>query len=228
MENQDPLQHDPFFNDRQPTLSAQDTIIYQRIAHRKPYAIYALIAINVLIFIAMVATGVHIMSPKSIDLIQWGAMTNVESFGDDKWRLFTSMFLHIGIIHLAMNMYVLWQAYPLENIIGTRLFVPVYIISGLFGSLASMFYHTEPYVGAGASGAIFGVYGVFFALLLTKLIPTEYRNLMLKDIGIFIGFNLLYGTSAGVDNAAHIGGLVSGFVIGFMILPFVKKGISKD
>lgn len=72
-------------------------------------------------------------------------------------------------------------------------------------------------MSAGASGAIFGLYGVFFALLTTKLIPAKMRSSLLSSIGVFIVYNLLYGAkSQGIDNAAHIGGLVTGFIIGYI------------
>jgi rhomboid protease GluP len=76
---------------------------------------------------------------------------------------------------------------------------------------------------AGASGAIFGLYGLFLALLTTKLIPEKVRNGQLQSIGLFVAYNLFYGMKGGVDNAAHIGGLLSGFVIGYLYVVSIKK-----
>src|SRR5580698_9586542 len=76
---------------------------------------------------------------------------------------------------------------------------------------------------AGASGAIFGMYGVFLALLTTNLIDKVRRTALLASIGIFVGYNLLYGTKSGVDNAAHVGGLISGILIGYIFFPGLKK-----
>jgi uncharacterized membrane protein YqgA involved in biofilm formation len=89
--------------------------------------------------------------------------------------------------------------------------------------LASLWWHSEGVNSAGASGAIFGLYGVFLALLFTNLIPKQTRSSLLQSIGVFVVFNLIYGTTAGVDNAAHIGGLVSGLIIGFVFYPLLKK-----
>src|SRR5690606_1205960 len=80
-------------------------------------------------------------------------------------------------------------------------------------------------VSAGASGAIFGLYGVFLALLTTKMIPAQIRNALLQSIGVFVVYNLVYGMKSGVDNAAHIGGLVSGLVIGYL---FYFSGKNKE
>jgi rhomboid protease GluP len=82
-------------------------------------------------------------------------------------------------------------------------------------------------VSAGASGAIFGMYGVFLAMLTTNLIEKNQRKDLFTSIAIFVGFNLLYGTRGGIDNAAHIGGLVSGMLIGYAYIPGLKKPEAK-
>jgi rhomboid protease GluP len=93
----------------------------------------------------------------------------------------------------------------------------------VLASIVSLWWHTESVNSAGASGAVFGVYGLFLALLTTNLIPKKVRNVLLQSIGIFIGYNLLYGMKGGVDNAAHIGGLVSGFIFGYIYAFDIKK-----
>ena len=96
------------------------------------------------------------------------------------------------------------------------------MITGVLASVASLWWHDNT-VSAGASGAIFGLYGVFLALLTTDLLHKEVRQQLLSSIGIFVVYNLVYGLQGGVDNAAHIGGLVSGVVMGFAIYPALRR-----
>lgn len=185
-----------------------------------------LLAINILYFIVMAIAGVGIWEPSSGGLIQWGANYPPYTLGGEWWRLFTSMFMHIGVIHLLFNMYALYLigAAYLEPMLGVKTFTTAYFCTGMAASLTSIWWHdTDNMVGAGASGAIFGMYGVFLALLSTNLIPAKARKEMLKGIGIFVGYNLLYGLKDGVDNAAHIGGLVSGLGVGYFIFLSIKK-----
>lgn len=225
IENQDPTEQNPSDEASQPATSVQDLIIFARIQYADSKVTYAIIAINVFIFVLMALFGVGIFEPSNEGLINWGAMVNVPPYDVQKWRLFTSTFVHIGFFHLLMNMYSLSQLDILEKIIGYRLFLMAYIVSGLGGSVASSLYHTTPTIGAGASGAIFGMFGVFVGLLLTDLIPKIIRNDLLKNIGIFTALNLMYGMQGHIDNAAHIGGLLTGVVIGFLIYLPVKKEI---
>jgi len=111
----------------------------------------------------------------------------------------------------------------LEPMLGKTKYVIAYLATGVFASLASLWWHSEPVNSAGASGAIFGLYGIFLALLFTNLIPKQMRSSLLQSIGVFVVFNLVYGVKSGIDNAAHIGGLLSGLVIGFIFFPLLKK-----
>ncbi len=181
-----------------------------------------LIDVNILIFIAMVLTGVDIVSPSSQSLINWGANYTPDTLGGEWWRLLTCCFLHIGIIHLFMNMYaLLYIGVLLEPILGRTRFIAAYLLTGITASLTSLWWH-DITVSAGASGAIFGMYGVFLSLLTTKLIEENERKALLSSIGFFVAFNLMYGMKGGIDNAAHIGGLVGGLVIGYAFLPSLK------
>src|ERR1700761_8289249 len=118
-----------------------------------PYKVtYALIAINVLVFIAMVATGVSFVNPTPLDVFRWGgdfAPATIDAH--QWWRLLTSIFLHFGIIHIALNMYVLFQIGPFIEINFGRLrYLLIYFIAGLSGSFVSVSFHPNS-VGAGAS-----------------------------------------------------------------------------
>lgn len=174
-----------------------------------------LIWINVGVFMLMALTGVDLLHPASDDLIRWGANFSPLTLEGQPWRLLSSYFLHIGVIHLVFNMYALLQIGPLlEPILGSRHFATAYLTAGLAGSVGSLWWH-EVVLGAGASGAIFGLYGVFLALLTTNWLNAETRRDLLRSILIFVGYNLVIGLQAGIDNAAHIGGLVAGLLFGY-------------
>lgn len=182
-----------------------------------------LIDLNILMFIIMILSGVHFFEPTSESLIKWGANFKPLTLGGEWWRIITCCFVHIGIIHLFMNMYaLLYIGVLLEPLVGKDKFAVAYLLTGVCSSIASLWWH-DFNVSAGASGAIFGMYGVFLALLLTDIIDKAARQALLTSILFFVGYNLMYGLNGGVDNAAHIGGLVSGFIIGFAYLPSIKK-----
>jgi len=187
-------------------------------ADRRLYITYALIAVNILIFILMVVNGAGLIVPdNNLVYIKWGSNFAPLTLSGDYWRLVTNTFIHFGIIHLLMNMYCLYiiGAY-LEPMLGRVKFIAAYFCTGILASIVSLWWHSEPVNSAGASGAIFGMYGLFLALLTTNVIPASVRKGLLQNIGIFIVYNLVYGVKSGVDNSAHVGGLVSGFLIGYL------------
>jgi rhomboid protease GluP len=180
-------------------------------------ATYAIITLNVMAFIVMILNGVGVVSPESDDLIRWGANFSPMTLSGEWWRLISCVFIHIGIIHLLFNMYALYSiGNYLEPMLGKVKYISAYIATGVFASLLSLWWHKDQTISAGASGAIFGLYGVFLALLTTNIIPQVIRKPMLQSIGIFIFYNLAYGMKEGIDNAAHLGGLLSGFAIGYV------------
>ena len=181
-----------------------------------------LIFLNLFVFGFMVGSGVSWISPDPETLVHWGANFSAYTFGE-WWRLITCTFLHIGVFHLVFNMYaLLFIGWMLEPHIGSGRFALAYILTAVFASCISLWWH--PYVvSAGASGAIFGMYGVFLALLTTNLIEKTSRRPLLISVCIFVGYNLMQGTSGMVDNAAHIGGLLSGFGIGYLYYLMLKS-----
>ena len=114
-----------------------------------------LLGLNIAVYAGMVATGVSFMEPTPEQLLLWGGNAGVLSIGHGEiWRMFTSMFVHVGIIHIGMNMWVLWSIGRfIERLVGNVGFLSFYLVSGLCGSLASALYHPQV-VSAGASGAI--------------------------------------------------------------------------
>lgn len=175
-----------------------------------------LIDINILVFILMAATGAGILEPSTLVLLNWGADFGPLTLTGDWWRAVTCNFVHIGAFHLLMNMYAfIYIGIWLEHLIGTRRMFVSYLLTGLCSAVFSLYMHAET-ISAGASGSIFGLYGIFLAFLLFHRIERSQRKALLTSILIFVGYNLIYGIRAGVDNAAHISGLLSGFLLGFI------------
>ncbi len=184
-----------------------------------------LININILVFILMLVSGASILQPDNEVLLFWGANFRPYTLEGQWWRLFTACFVHIGIIHLLLNMYaLLYIGMLLEPILGKTRFLAAYLLTGIGASLVSLWWN-DFIISAGASGAIFGMYGVFLALLTTNLLEKTEKKTFLTSILVFIGYNLANGLkgNSGVDNAAHIGGLLSGLVIGYAFVPSLKS-----
>ncbi len=190
-----------------------------------------IIDINILIFILMAISGVQVMHPDQVSLVNWGANFKPVTLDGQWWRLLTACFLHVGIGHLLMNMLVLFYiGFLLEPFLGKARFIAVYLLTGVASNLSSLWWN-DLTVSVGASGAILGMFGVFLALLTTKLMNKQTKEAFREIIIVFIGYNLLsvFGISSGnsagvnVDNAAHVGGLVSGIVAGYALVPSLKK-----
>jgi rhomboid protease GluP len=179
--------------------------------------------LNILVFVLMAISGVSIMLPDTDSLITWGANFRPVTLEGQWWRLLTSCFIHIGILHLLMNLYaLLYIGLLLEPQLGKTRFLSAYLLSGIAGSATSLYWH-DLTVSAGASGAIFGMYGVFLAMLTTNLIEKSARKALLTSIMVFVGYNLLNGMKGGIDNAAHIGGLIAGIITGYAFYPSLTK-----
>lgn len=176
-----------------------------------------LIALNLIVYILMVFSGVNFFAPTAADILTWGGCSDATILSGEPWRLVTAMFVHFGILHLLMNLYALYDlGKTLEAIVGKARFILAYLATGIFGGLVSQIWHLGTYsVEAGASGGVFGIIGVLIALLTTKLFPEEVRIPYLKRILGMVAVNLVYGMQAMVNMAAHMGGLVTGFILGY-------------
>jgi len=185
-----------------------------------PVVTYALIVVNVLIFVAMLVASSSLIQPSNQQMIRWGADFGPLTLNGQWWRMITSCFLHFGFIHIGMNMFILFQVGVLtEKLFGSVRFLVLYILAGIGGSLLSLYSHPSS-VSAGASGAVFGVYGGLLAFLLVQrgFVPTKLALGIAKSAGIFIAYNIVYGLSSpGTDIQAHLGGLVSGFLLGCVL-----------
>lgn len=179
-----------------------------------------LLAINILVFVAMVISGVSLWSPTPLQVLPWGANHGVLTLNGDVWRLLTCTFLHLGIIHLLVNMYALYILGPIvERVLQPTGYLVLYLLSGIGGSLASVWW--QPVVtSAGASGAIFGVFGALMGFALRQkstLPPSIFVQLRNNGVMILV-LNIILGLSVqSIDMAGHLGGLVVGFVVAWLI-----------
>ncbi|HVN20260.1 MAG TPA: rhomboid family intramembrane serine protease [Dongiaceae bacterium] len=181
---------------------------------------------NLAVFLAMALSSGSVVE-FHLDPRLWGANYGPLTLSGDWWRLITYMFVHAGLMHIAFNMWCLWDLGALcESLYGRWTFLGIYLITGVGGGLARLVW--DPYVpSVGASGAIFGLAGALAAsfYLGEFSLPSIAVRGTFRSLAFFIGFNVLFGfgyniftgSSGGVDNACHIGGLVSGLVLGALI-----------
>jgi rhomboid protease GluP len=183
----------------------------------KPVVTYVLLGIIGVVFLLETLAG---GSTDTEALVRMGAKVSPLIAAGEYWRLFTAMFLHIGLLHLFFNGYALIAiGTELERILGWGRFLAIFVFSGLFGSLAS--YAFSASLSAGASGAIFGIIGALAAFFLRhrqQLGAWGQRRLL--NIAFLLVINLVLGfTQPGIDNMAHLGGLVAGFALGWALSP---------
>ncbi len=179
-----------------------------------------ILGINVAVFVAMMLAGVSPMEPTVQQLVDWGANFGPYTIGGQWWRLLTCVFVHIGIPHIALNMWCLWGLGRLaESVYDRWTFGAVYLITGLSASVASLIWNPVG-VSAGASGAIFGIAGALIAAFYLGefSLPKAVISGLLTSVLKFAGYNLVLGAFLGrTDNAAHVGGLVSGLILGALV-----------
>lgn len=178
-----------------------------------------LVLLQLFVFAGLAILGAGVVEPNPIVLLNWGANFDGYTLNGGWWRLFTNVFMHAGILHLLVNVLSLYYVgLMLEPKIGKLKFLAAYIICGLAGSLASLWWNTF-IISVGASGAIFGIFGLYLLLFATNPANREVRVGFLIFSAIVILLNIAIGEWLGfVDNAAHLGGLAAGlFVGGFYI-----------
>jgi rhomboid protease GluP len=186
----------------------------------------AIVGMNVLVFALMAFSGASPMSPNIPDLIRWGADTGLATLLTQPWRMLTSNYVHIGLLHIGFNMWCLWNLGALaERIFDRWTYFATYTLCGIAGSLVSIALHPTR-VGAGASGAIFGMAGALIAALYLGHLPVHPNALKatLKSLLSFAGYNLFFGAVVpGIDNSAHLGGLVTGLALGGLLAPHLTS-----
>src|SRR5271154_1090590 len=199
---------------------------------------YLLVGINCAVFLWMVLHGVSVQSPTPNDLVRFGANNASLVLNHGEWyRLLTATFVHVGWIHLATNMWCLWNLGLLgEPLLGPLGLVAVYLLTGIAGNLLStavnVFARNDGSVGAGASGAVFGIAGILIVLLSNRRLPIPWEELRrLRRSGIqFAVLNLVIGGATiffdliRIDNMAHLGGFFSGLALGVPLAPRMTFG----
>lgn len=182
-----------------------------------------LLAANVLVFGAMLLSGSGLWHSQNGIQLAWGANFGPATQDGQWWRLGSAMFLHFGLLHLALNMWALWDGGQwVERMYGHFRFAAIYFVAGLAGNLLSLVVHQGHAVSGGASGAIFGLYGALLSyvwLERSRIQRGEFRWLFWAAVGFSV-VSIVFGLMVpGIDNAAHIGGLIGGLLMGVLIKP---------
>ena len=183
-------------------------------SYKQPIVTYIIIAICILLYIIMEIFGNG--STNNITLLKFGANLDVLVKNGEYYRLFTSIFLHIGIMHLLCNMYSLYIiGREVESLFGKVKYIIIFILSGIFGSILSIAF-SHNVISAGASGAIFGLLGAL--LYFGMHYRTYLGEALVRSIIPILIINLIIGfLSPGIDMAAHIGGFVGGILVSMMV-----------
>lgn len=186
------------------------------------WALYGVVGVNVAVWLANLAAGLSAFKPSPAELLAWGANSAASVVEDRQyWRLLTATFLHGGFLHLALNMLGLWQAgKQLNRLHGNSQFLLIYLASALAGSALSLHFSAQQSVSVGASGAVFGVLGALLVAMHQHRgqIPGITSKNVMTSQGVFLAYALVQGfTQQGIDNAAHVGGLVAGCVLAWVL-----------
>jgi membrane associated rhomboid family serine protease len=186
----------------------------------RPWVTPIIVGLNVAVFAVMAVATKKLGQFTPQELLNWGSNFGLLTVNGQWWRLFTALFVHFSLLHLLLNMWVLWNVGGLcERLFGRTTLLFLYVSAGVLASLTSVAWNPGD-SSVGASGAIFGLLGAFLAFLSQQrhqIPPTIVRKHWIST-SAFVLFNLVSGAiQPGIDNAAHVGGLLSGFVLGFML-----------
>jgi len=181
---------------------------------------YILIAISSVVYLFSALLSQSLIDMDMQTLVDMGALFGpLTVLKGEWWRLLSAMFLHGGMTHLLMNMFSLYiVGRGVEMYFDTKSYLSIYFFSGIIGGLVSLYMHPVA-VGVGASGAIFGVFGALAGFFLAHRDRiASHSKAFMKDFGVIIAINLVIGLSIpSIDVSAHIGGLVVGFIGGFVL-----------
>ncbi len=183
---------------------------------RQSWAVPLLLNLNLLVWLAMTLSGVSATAPTGHELARWGSNVSGLTWPGQPWRLVTSLFVHGGLTHLLLNMASLWLlGVLLEARTGGARLLATYLASGVAASGATLWYHSGGINSTGASGAIFGLYGLLLVLLLSKKLVLDKwdRRGMLGLVLYLVLSNLISGLTGNIDNIAHLGGLLMGLLV---------------
>lgn len=195
------------------------------------WALYAVIALNGAVWLATLAGGLSPMKPLSADLFAWGANSATAVVRDHEvWRLLTATLLHAGVLHLALNMWALWDAgRQVCRWYGNGQFLLIYWASALAGSALSLHFSSQQAVSVGASGAVFGVLGALVTGVYQHRdrVPKGVVSRLMTSQAVFVVIMLGQGFARdGIDNAAHVGGLLAGTAMAWLLVERVDPQAS--
>jgi rhomboid protease GluP len=207
------------------------------------------ILVNVVGYLVQVAKGVHWLEPANLDLMDWGANVSPLTLYGESWRLLSSMFLHGGVVHLLMNMYMLLvMGMLLERRFGSVRTFAVYMTAGVMGSLLSVWWNSvhmvsstsfvmgyafsttglRVVVSVGASGAVMGLAGALLVTAMRRHADEKQPAELFKPLAQVVGLNIVLGfVLSGVDQAAHIGGVLAGCLAGGLLLAESSRRLSR-
>jgi rhomboid protease GluP len=200
-----------------------------RIPGERPVLTLIILASLVAIFLIMTLAGRSINATENDQfLVAWGAKVNSLVVRGEWWRLITATLLHAGFLHIAFNGYALYViGLDLESFVGRARFAVIYAVSGIAGSVASFAFSPYLVPGVGASGAIFGLIGalgVYFGLnrrIFGRIGQAQFWNIVFVIVlNMGLGFSGIFP----IDNSAHIGGLIAGATVGYVLCPRYRLG----
>lgn len=200
------------------------TSLYDQLRLRMPQLRMTplLIAVSVIVFLAMLFNGAGLWHSQNGVQLAWGANFGPATQDGQWWRLGSALFLHFGLLHISLNMFALWDAGQwVERMYGHIRFAVIYFAAGLVGNLLSLVIHAGHAVSGGASGAIFGLYGALLSYLWLerqRIHRGEFRWLFWAAIGFSVATIIFGFLVPGIDNAAHIGGLTTGLLMGVLLV----------
>ena len=181
---------------------------------------YTLIAVNILIYLISAGLSHNLMEIDTKVLLEMGALYGPDVIQKGEWwRLLSAMFLHAGMTHILMNMFSLYYVGKgVEQYFDDKSYLSIYLFSGLIGGVTSLYVHPDS-LGVGASGAIFGIFGALAGFFMANRDKIEDSSkAFMKNFAGILGVNIVLGLAIpSIDISAHIGGLVAGFVGGYVL-----------
>lgn len=202
-------------------INESDLEFLHEVWNRRPFYTYVFFGFNILIFLVMTLAG---GTTDPAILLAFGAKANVLIDNGEYWRFVTPVFIHIGVLHLFFNSYALWSVGPqVERLYGGARFAIIYLVTGI-GGVAGSYWYRPAGLSAGASGAIFGLFGALlvFGLKHRNNTPPSFARAVVTGVLPVIVINLFIGfTIPMIDNSAHIAGLLSGMALA-AVIPFAR------
>jgi len=190
------------------------------IPRKENYFLPIIINLNIAYYVLLALFGIDIFSPRTEDLVRFGAINSVKIANGEIWRFVTAMFMHGGLQHIVYNMIILaFAGLFAKEIFGEKKLAMIYFISGLLSFLVTLLFHNG-YIGVGASGAIFGIIGSLFGAGLVDGYK-ENKTVIFITFGYLL-INVLFGFITNSDNVAHVSGFLIGALISWIFILFKR------